>query len=172
MLTTAGINLWPDVSCAIKPFLKKPFNAEAHTLELNNTSRVGDGQEVVEAVCVCVWESCKCLYVFLSVRGRWVRDTGVCWGLRGEGTGGREAIIMGRTPPTSSSSWAARWHTLNPQWRKQHTHTYAYLNTNIVSHTHMKHTRPGSTPETYLEEVLSEFSFNQPISYNSPALCI
>lgn len=74
-----------------------------------------------------------CEWCGMSVWGRWMRDTGVCWGHRGEGTGGGGAIITGSNPPTppSSSSTAARWHTLKPQWRKQHAHTHTRTHMHI-----------------------------------------
>lgn len=96
-----------------------------------------------------------------------MRDTGVYWGHRGEGTGGGGAIITGSKPPPPSPPKPPHHPELpdgthlNPQWRKQqtHTHTYAYLNTSIVSH--IIHMNTGAqTLQKHLKE-MPQFSFNR-----------
>lgn len=112
---------------------------------------------------------CVCVCYGTSVWRRWVGDTRVCWGHRGEGTGGGGAIITGSSPqPPHPPELPDGTHS-NPQWRKRHIHTYACWRTSIVSRTHTN-TRAQALQKHWEEEPF-EFGFNRLISHNSSALC-
>lgn len=71
---------------------------------------------------------------------------------------GRRSHHNGKHPPSLLILLSCQMaHTQTPSGAKQHTRTYAYLNTSIVSH---KHTCTN-TPKTYSEGEAFEFTLNQ-----------